>query len=82
MAGQKLKSCPFCGGEAEIKTYNLCDGFVSCIRCTKCGYKLLLQKVDIKTESAINAIKVWNKRYEPPAPNGAIVPAGNARLKK
>ena len=37
---------------------------------------------DFLFDTVEEAIKVCNIRHEPPTPGGAIVPAGNARLKR
>lgn len=73
---EELKRCPFCGGEAIIKTQK-CDFGISgtTIRCTKCSahiYTLDEQAVAlgncIKNIPVENhrelAIKAWNKRVE------------------
>ena len=58
---EKLKPCPFCGGEASIDwgyhlygppvTYN-----VECRRCTA--------KIEYPYDSEEEAIKAWNRRVE------------------
>ena len=57
MTEVKLKTCPFCGSEAEMlehtKSYS--------IRCTKCNCMQAMWSFN-KTE----AINSWNTRYEPP----------------
>lgn len=51
---EKLKSCPFCGREAEV----LSTGFMYCVMCISC-----LDNVDwCKTEQ--EAIEAWNRRPE------------------
>ena len=67
----ELKSCPFCGGEAEIRTtyYELETKDVpinSYVRCTKCfaqtheyPYKNTDRTGTNPVESAVNA---WNRR--------------------
>lgn len=79
----KLKRCPFCGGEAEIERDVGRKGWVVSIVCWNCdlamGGGIYYDSLDEAIESVV---KVWNKRHEPPTPHGAIVPAGNYRLKK
>lgn len=74
----KLKPCPFCGGEA----YTFYDSRLYCemlcgVACSACGALVYIYP----SKSQKNAIKLWNTRYEPPTPGGAIVPAGNERLR-
>lgn len=49
--GNKLKKCPFCGGEARIMGY-----FMKWVYCTEC----LSQTGVIDTEE--EAIEAWNRR--------------------
>lgn len=86
---EKLKLCPFCGGEAILKIvaphkhkmlsalgidFPDCEG--SCfVECLRCSCAL----AEGTKEEAIEA---WNTRHEPPTLGGIIVPAGNARFKK
>ena len=73
----KLKPCPFCGGEAIILTedyfYFSSTYKVVCLKCHSQSY--------YRHETREAAAKAWNTRYEPPTPGGAIVPAGNERLR-
>lgn len=58
MNANKLKPCPFCGGEAEI--YNPMPGYES-------GYGTYCKSCDsyfTHGDSEEEAIKVWNSRYE------------------
>lgn len=53
MNNNRLKSCPFCGGEAELyQTYNGCYQ----VECHKCGARSCIEK---KKE---NVISKWNER--------------------
>lgn len=53
---EKLKPCPFCGGEAKIMKM----GYPHYIYCLKCG-----AKVHGGTTSEKDSIKAWNRRTEP-----------------
>lgn len=78
----KLKRCPFCGGEAGFECWIGRKGFEASVSCD-CG-ALVTEGIyyDSQEEAEERTIKKWNKRHEPPTPHGAIVPAGNYRLKK
>lgn len=56
-----LLSCPFCGGEAQLKEFNYLDGkinyFVEC-DYTECG--VVTETADFDTPE--EAIKAWNTR--------------------
>ena len=58
----ELKKCPFCGGEAEVKSYDPFDGYQgNCklwlIQCAGCG-------VLLKRRMEKEAIEAWNRRAE------------------
>lgn len=53
---EKLKPCPFCGGEAKIMKM----GYPHWIYCLECG-----AKVHGGTTSEKDSIKAWNRRAEP-----------------
>ena len=75
-----LKPCPFCGGEAEVvhvKMLYVPKFHEFRVACSKC-----LGQIAKTEKTKEKAIAKWNKRYEPPTPGSAIVPAGNARLAK
>ena len=76
----KLKPCPFCGGEPCVLCNNIDINYKSMPVCT---YKVVCQCKTIMGDFVFReeAIKAWNTRYEPPTPGGAIVPAGNERLR-
>lgn len=62
---QKLKPCPFCGGEAELVTFyikgvaNRKNHFARCRQNHFCRTRNYRSRND--------AIEAWNKRAEPPA---------------
>ena len=71
----KIKWCPFCGEEAELKIMPYAFGrkeYYVC--CLECGASSEVYG------SEEGAIEKWNKRYE--APFTGSVPAGNHRIKK
>lgn len=78
----KLKPCPFCGGEAEFEWWLGRKGFEASVSC-ECG-ALVTEGIyyDSQAEAEERTVKAWNQRHEPPTPGGAIVPAGNKRMKK
>jgi Lar family restriction alleviation protein len=56
---EKLKPCPFCGGDGVIKECALsinADGILAWVSCKKCGASAGLQ--DTEKE----AVSVWNDR--------------------
>ena len=58
----KLKPCPFCGGEAVLRHESFCGYDSQLVECTnrkKCG-----AKVEPVTDVPEVAIKAWNTRAE------------------
>lgn len=56
----ELKPCPFCGGEAYIKSYLPCDGYMGestryRVGCDSCG-------VTVEKCTKEHAIDTWNTR--------------------
>ena len=85
----KLRECPFCGGEAEIckevpperlNHYDCVDDytmfFIGCKKCKARGW------LWVGGNKIPEAIKEWNTRHEPLTPGGILVPFGNARFNK
>lgn len=54
----KLKPCPFCGGEAEICHRTDPDAVVSYARCIKCG------TTSVPFLVSQDAVRAWNTRHE------------------
>ena len=76
----ELKPCPFCQSEptyCHIKRLDEPKYLAFKVVCSNCGAE---HKYEWDTKE--QAKEYWNKRIEPHTPNGAIVPAGNERLKK
>lgn len=59
-----LKNCPFCGGEAEVRTYRAptVEEFFWCA-CTNCQAQSPPSGDDATTADAVSA---WNTRWHPP----------------
>lgn len=55
---EKLKPCPFCGGEAVMQAPNM--HHVTCIACRDC-------MVSSKWGKPEDVVAMWNKRVEPTA---------------
>ena len=51
---EKLKPCPFCGGEAELRIYSAELQFVQCVSC-------LASSTAFHTGD--EAVTAWNKRW-------------------
>lgn len=56
----KLKPCPFCGGEAELKI-NHCASYVECKECEASTDHILDSPMYCAKDKAIEA---WNRRTE------------------
>lgn len=51
---EKLKACPFCNGEAELRAYT---GTLQFVQCRACGASSRAY------ETGEEAVEAWNKRY-------------------
>lgn len=74
----KLNRCKHCRGEATVKRNCWGKWKVGCTANTFCRGWIYNDAEYENKESAVNA---WNEYNKPPTPGGAIVPAGNERLK-
>lgn len=58
----KLKPCPFCGGEALLEPYRARKGYEASIQCNQCLCSMSTITYD-KEETAIeDVVKAWNRR--------------------
>ena len=57
MKEETIKSCPFCGGEAELQHVGA-QASRYCVKCTKCWAK----SIYVGYEEQKTAIEKWNKR--------------------
>ena len=58
-----LKSCPFCGGEAEIIINKSNQGQTASIQCTKCSCKKTIIKHSCYNGDIMqDALETWNTR--------------------
>lgn len=55
---EKLKPCPFCGGEAELRN----EGYCSFVKCKNCGAEAGL----VRVSSIVNekSAEAWNRRVD------------------
>lgn len=60
-----LKSCPFCGGEAEIIINKSNQGQTALIQCTKCSCKkTILKHFAYNGDIMKDALVTWNTRVK------------------
>lgn len=59
-----LKSCPFCGGKAEMVHDSHRGADLSYVRCTVCGIEGPSVRKDFEYSSDDKAAEKWNTRYE------------------
>ena len=60
----ELKPCPFCGGEAKVRTWKDSCELFAVVKCTGCGAESNLADDGTKTkeENIADAIAAWNHR--------------------
>ena len=58
----ELKSCPFCGGDAQLDHSQVGFGVYSKVRCIKCHCSTKNFGISTKVSSDELAIEAWNKR--------------------
>ena len=57
--GDKLKACPFCGGEAKYVENYTVPSYVRCDLLRGCGVKVYARGIG---EETMTAIQAWNRR--------------------
>lgn len=57
----KLKPCPFCGGEAELRHETANQGY-SYVECKSCGLRAVKFPRSFETASDVLATDYWNRR--------------------
>lgn len=60
----KLKPCPFCGGEATIESFQVRKGFEAVIQCCGCLVNMPTITYDDEETAKENSVKAWNRRTE------------------
>ena len=58
MTTTKLKPCPFCGGEAQLRSQKIYGGESYWVLCRKC-----FSTQEPYHTKAVEAIAAWNRRY-------------------
>lgn len=56
----KLKPCPFCGGEAEL----IHDELFSFVKCKMCSAEARIVKVSARYCADEIAVEAWNRRID------------------
>jgi len=61
---EKLKPCPFCGGDARVRTWTDACELFAVVKCTQCGAESNMADDGTKTkgENIADAVASWNKR--------------------
>lgn len=57
---EKLKPCPFCGGEAELKSTN----YFSVVKCKGCRVSGPVAKISVEYCANDKAAESWNRRKD------------------
>lgn len=60
---EKLKSCPFCGGEAKIEDWTCAYEIGTSIRCSTCG-AAIHEGIEDGDGCHDRAVKAWNRRAQ------------------
>ncbi len=60
MREYELKPCPFCGGEAIVKTVEVLMYPTYYVRCGSLKCRVMTSTVNCQTKN--EAIKIWNRR--------------------
>ena len=57
---EKLKPCPFCGGEAKLRN----EGSCSFVKCKNCGAEAGLVHISAEYCANEKAAEAWNRRVD------------------
>lgn len=66
----KLKPCPFCGGEAMVEEAVVRKGYEATVVCTGCLVDMPTITYDTPEEAYGTAVKAWNRRVKEKAEAG------------
>lgn len=58
----KLKPCPFCGGEALLEPYRARKGYEASIQCNQCLCSMSTITYDEEETAIEDVVKAWNRR--------------------
>lgn len=58
----KLKRCPFCGGEALLEPYRARKGYEASIQCNQCLCSMSTITYDEEETAIEDVVKAWNRR--------------------
>lgn len=62
---EELKTCPFCGGEAKLRTSVEDRTPVAWVACDTCGARTKMQADgDYNGRNVFTAVERWNRRVE------------------
>lgn len=60
---EKLKPCPFCGGETKSVKRNVCNEKIYFIKCYKCGATISFDNL-VCNNNPIKALDYFNRRND------------------